>query len=76
MLSVILSEAETITKVIVDPLADLLGTWSKEINVWSVLLRVLLSVVYGDGNSLRRPDLLPVFVPVDRKISEKPFQSF
>ena len=44
MLSVILSEAETITKVIVDPLADLLGTWSKEINVWSVLLRVLLSV--------------------------------
>lgn len=44
MLSVILSEAETITKVIVDPLANLLGTWSKEINVWSVLLRVLLSV--------------------------------
>lgn len=29
MLSVILCEAETITKAVVDPLADLLGTWSK-----------------------------------------------
>ncbi|MBE6579277.1 MAG: MgtC/SapB family protein [Ruminococcaceae bacterium] len=32
---------------IVDPIADLLGTWSTEINLCSVLLRVAVSVILG-----------------------------
>ncbi len=32
---------------IVDPIADLLGTWATEINICSVLLRVAVSVVMG-----------------------------
>ena len=32
---------------IVDPIADLLGTWATEINIYSVLIRVAASVVMG-----------------------------
>ena len=32
---------------IVDPIADLLGTWATEINICSILLRVAVSVVMG-----------------------------
>ena len=32
---------------IVDPIADLLGTWSTEINLCSILLRVAVSVILG-----------------------------
>lgn len=32
---------------IVDPIADLFGTWSAEINIYSVLLRVAVSVILG-----------------------------
>ena len=42
MLSLSLCEA---TVAIADPIADLLGAWSKEINAWSALFRVLLSVL-------------------------------
>ncbi|MDD7158610.1 MAG: MgtC/SapB family protein [Firmicutes bacterium] len=44
MFNVLLSASETAVKAVADPIADMLGEWSKDVNVWSVLLRVLLSV--------------------------------
>ena len=39
---------------IVDPISQLLGNWSFDINIWSILLRLVLAVLFGGAIGVER----------------------